>query len=585
MSSTLSRAAQFIIALTLLCLPLWILAAEIQVDARPDRVAMNESLQLVYTATGSLDDDPDFSPLSKDFEILSNQSGSNLSLINGDFSQTKTWTLELMPRRTGNLVIPPIRFGRDLSPARAVAVSAAPRRQASGESNADIFITANLQPDSPYVQQQSLLQVKLYRAINTASASLSEPVTNNGNLVIEKLGEDGSYPASHNGKRYQVVERNYALLPQASGELTIDPIQFEGQLASRSRFGFDPFSGGRRVRVESDPIVLQVKPIPASFNGQQWLPAKNLALTAHWSEIQPEFRAGEPVTRVIGVTATGLAASQLPEIEMKLPAGVRSYRDQPVLLARAELGGIVSEREDSIAIIPEQPGILRLPAVEIPWWNTTTDQLEIASLPAVEIAVLPALGDTVSASPDQPGDQSTLENPLLVEDRDSLPTNADQNSLPTTTNSASNLVAWLVATLMALGWIVTTFLWLKARNQSPDSIDPNSPRNIKKAIQRSCNKNDPRAAAAALLLWGKQRYPDKQPPSLEALANREQEPLSSHLKELAKNLYSSDASSWNGEQLWAAAKSASAAEMKTKPWRNKRSQQATLEPLNPVTKN
>ena len=589
MSNSPCRATQFISSLILLCLPMLLLAAEISVDARPDQVANNESFQLVYTATGSLDGDPDFSPLDQDFEILGNQSNSNISLINGDFSRTKTWTLELMPRRIGNLVIPPIRFGRDLSPARAVAVSAAAKRQPGAASNTDIFITASLEPQSPYVQQQVLLQVKLYRAINTASASLSEPNTGSGNLVIEKLGEDRSYPASHNGKRYQVVERNYALLPQASGAIHIDPIEFEGQLAGRSQFGFDPFGSGRRVRVESDPIGLQVKPIPTSFSGEHWLPAKQLALTAHWSQTLPEFRAGEPITRVIGITATGLAASQLPEIEMPLPAGVRSYRDQPVLLARAERGGIISEREDKVAIIPERPGILRLPAVEIPWWNTTTDQLEIASLPAVEIAVLPALGDNLAATAglDDATNQLSSEssaNPLADSESELLSQDDGQRSKGGINDSGYSTLPWIIAALMAAGWLITTWLWLKARNQSADTSNPNSKRNINRAVQLSCSKNEPRAAAAAMLQWGKLRYPNHPPPSLEALANREPEPLASRLKELAKILYSSGTQSWTGAALGASVKSAASVSEKSASFSAKLSRPLSLDPLNPVTK-
>ncbi|MBL4622097.1 MAG: BatD family protein, partial [Immundisolibacteraceae bacterium] len=477
--------------------------------------------------------------------------------------------------------------GRDLSPASAVAISNAPKRKPGGQSNADIFITASLEPKAPYVQQQALLQVKLYRAINTASASLSEPTTHGGSLVIEKLGEDRSYPASHNGKRYQVVERNYALLPQASGELNIDPIQFEGQLASRSRFGFDPFSGGRRVRVESDPITLQVKPIPGSFNGQQWLPAKNLALSAHWSQVQPEFRAGEPVTRVIGITAIGLAASQLPEIEIRLPDGVRSYRDQPVLMARAERGGIISEREDKIAIIPEQPGILRLPAIEIPWWNTTTDQLEIASLPAVEIAVLPALGDN-AGSIAVPGNQLSSENlagSSPNNNQDGLNNDAALATQIQSGGAEQSLLAWLIAAVMAAGWLITTLLWLKARSRSPESINPNSKRNVDRAVQLSCQKNDPRSAATALMQWGKLRYPDQPPPSLEALANREQDPLAADLQELAKSLYSHSASNWSGTSLAASIKSASSVGRKSEPLSTRFGQRSTLEPLNPPAKN
>jgi len=557
-----------------------LLAAQIDLRVLPDQVQMGDSLRLIYTATGSVDDEPDFSALTTDFEILTNQSSSKISLINGDYSRSKTWTLDLIPRRMGNLVIPPIPFGRDMSPAKAVAViDPGTARSENKKQAADIFIETELKPRSPYVQQQMLMKVTLYRAINVSSATLTDPTAggsgNSGDLIVEKLGEDRSYPANYNGRRYMVVERNYALLPQASGKITIEPLRFEGQVGSSNRFGFDAFGGGRRLRVESDPTIITVRPIPPTFPGDHWLPAKKLSLTAEWSESQPEFRAGEPVTRVLRITAEGLAASQLPEIDLPLPAGVRSYRDQPQLQAHAEGNVVVSQREEKIALIPEQPGILKLPAINIPWWNTTTNSLEIASLPAVEIAVLPAL----SGSNDQAAPIALIE-PLLPAPDLHSPAIVDPNSAategPPLQNSLARTTPWVIAALFALGWAITGYLWRRDRNQRSDKSGLQTNRELIRELHLACQANDKQLAAKALLAWGKLRHAGRPPPGLEALAIREDNDLTEQITLLAKSLYAETGHEWIGAPLWVAVSAAD------KPVNLRRApSQASLAPLNP----
>ena len=534
------------LTLTLALLSPRLQAAQINVEVLPDQVTLNESFQLKYTAIGSVDDDPDFSALDQDFEITNRQSSSSISIVNGEMSRTKTWTLQLMPRRKGNLVIPPVSFGKDISPARAIAVTDARQQQSSGR-DPDIFVTAEVEPKNPYVQQQALLTVKLYRAVNINSASLSEPAAPSGDLVIEKLGEDRSYPANRSGRSYMVIERNYALLPQASGAIELDPIQFDGQVVSRSRFGFDPFGGGRRVRALSDPVTLNVRPVPASFSGDLWLPAANLSLSAHWSEPQPELHVGEPVTRVIRITAEGLAASQLPEIELPLPAGVRSYRDQPILTARSELGGIVAEREEKIALIPESPGVLRLPAIQIPWWNTQTDRPEVATLPAVEIAILPAAGSTA---------QNPITAPIAGSGSEQIATVGTVT--PPVAPATTNRLPWLICGLLALGWLGSWWFWRNRYRQAldyrpADSTASPSLKGTVRQLKQACKQHDPRAASQALLAWGKLAFADQPPPSLESLALKLDAPLAEQVNSLARILYAPDSnstsSSWNGDAL------------------------------------
>jgi len=82
------------------------------VSARIDGtdISLNETLLLVLELTGdpASADRPDLSVLAADFDIVDRRSQSSVTQINGRRSERRTLTLRLLPRRAGELPIPPI---------------------------------------------------------------------------------------------------------------------------------------------------------------------------------------------------------------------------------------------------------------------------------------------------------------------------------------------------------------------------------------------------------------------------------------------------------------------------------------------
>ena len=70
-----------------------------------------------------------------------------------------------------------------------------------------------------YVQQLFTLKIKLHFLVELKSGNLSKPLL--ANAKIEKIGTDEKQSLIVNGRRYQVIEQNYAITPQESGELCL----------------------------------------------------------------------------------------------------------------------------------------------------------------------------------------------------------------------------------------------------------------------------------------------------------------------------------------------------------------------------
>lgn len=534
-------------------------AATITATADRDPVRLDESFTLVFAADGSVDADPDYRSLERDFDILHQSQSTNMSFINGRVSNTREWTLVLMPKRLGELVIPSIPFGSDRSPMLRVTVISAQHAQ-PGTRSEELFLEVDAQPRHAFVQAQILYTARLYRAVDIENATLSEPTLNDADAVIKKLGEDRTFQTQRDARRYHVVERRYVLFPQRSGTLTINPVVFQGQIVPQRRSFFSPRSSQTK-RVRSDAITLNIDPIPASFQGTTWLPARNLQLAEAWPQNPPQFMVGEPVTRTLSVVAEGLTSAQLPVINATVSPGIKQYPDQPVQEDKETHQGITGLREEKVALIPSEPGRLTLPAIEMPWWNTKTNTMEITRLPEQIILVEPGVGLTggVGTQPELPPETSPGSPGSLLPYVAQIPTGVH----------GLGIWPWL-AGFLAFGWLVTgVLLWRNRRGARSMSRDgrqnvAGNRRSVERNLKQACEGGDAQAAKAALLEWGKLQWPGNTPKTIGDIGERSSEPFCDELTRLNQALYSYESVMWKGEALWSALEQSIAQETKTR---------------------
>ncbi|MBF0271942.1 MAG: protein BatD [Magnetococcales bacterium] len=584
----------------ILTLPLW--AAEIQVRASREPVVQEESFSLIFSTAENPDGDPDFAPLSKDFEILDQGKSSNFQFINGHKSHSITWTLELMPKHNGEVTIPPLTFGKDRSTPITLKILPGKNKTATQTpgSDAELLVEAELSNPNPYRLEQTILTVRFLNAIPIAGASMPEPKLSSGDGVIEKLGTDQAYETERHQRHYLVSERRYALIPQRSGPLVIDPVPVTVQLPGQGKnsllkeFFNDPFiqnlpigpgRPGQTVRLATQAIHLDAKAQPASWpRGSAWLPAHRLMLMEKWSPDPPVFQVGEPVTRTITLMADGLSAAQLEEITLKDPQGIKLYPDRPILENQKEATGIIGKRIHTIAMIPTTPGEHLLPAIDIPWWNIDQQRQEVARLPERRITVLPASGTGSTPPPEarQPdtratpnpesrsvepasGNRSTTPETVNPVNPDRSPPSIPQSGAtspsvpPTDAHTLTGTWPW-VALMAILGWMITALLWWRGtrRHKAPasPSSDPlaaaaTQARQAEARLRAACLANDPKAAQAALIML--------------ALSEPLPGELADAIAQLQATLYGPTPFPWQGERLWTAWQSTRATAGQTSP--------------------
>lgn len=504
--------------------------ATAEITARVDRpdVELNESFTLELTSDDNIDLQPDVSVLEQDFYVGQGSQLSNTTIANGQIRRSKTWSYVLMPKRAGDITIPPIALGKEQSNAVKIVVSE-PSYEPPGE--AEVFVTTEVDFDETYVQAQLLLTTKIYRSVATRQPALRDPAVSGIEVLQELAGDDRSYEAVIDGTAYAVVERVIAIYPQESGELSLSPARFEARVLRNGRIT------GRKV-YESKPLTVTVLPIPAppaEFADADWLPARDVTLSESWSRDEDELVAGEPLTRRVTVSALGQLETQIPAPQPPSATGVNVYPDKPELTRRVEAGGIRGVRKDQYAVIGVTPGNVVLPAVELPWWNIGAARWEVARLPERAITVRSS-GE--ASPPVEPPKATTSEV-------------APPSAAPLATGGFWRRVSELLAAL----WLVTLFLWWWTsrpkqvrREPPPIPLHKQQSRSLKSA-RKAAMAGDAAAVRSALLEWSRLQWPDDAPRSLGALAARVNQPLSSELLALSRLSYGPADAEWNGADL------------------------------------
>ena len=498
---------------------LWTHLSWAELSATADRrtIAMGETLRL--TLLGDAGEQPaeiDLTPLNRDWEILSRSSATNARFVNGQNQVTRTLEMELAPLREGTLTIPSLTAGGRSTTPLAIRVNPEPVVAPGDEL---VLFEASVDDSSVYVQSEVILTVTLQQAINLDGGEISNfdiPYA-----VVENL-ERRSFQRRVGNRTWLVTELRYAVYPQKSGALRIPAIGFTAREVQpgRSLLGARL---GRRLRMASEPLEIDVKSVPTTFPGEVWLPARALTLEENWSIDPALLNVGDSTTRTLTLTARGLQGSQLPPLSsvqgaINIPE-LRFYPDQESIDQSELAEGLQGRRVQSEALVARSGGTWTLPEISVPWWNIETDRLEFATLPARTVVV------TAIQSADQTNDRTIA---------------------PSASTAGTTLPPWLWA-VSATGWLVSLalgmLLWLNRRKATGHSPTPGgataksgSVRQALVEIRKAAAQEDAALLRKAILQWADLHH-ERGFSSLEALARVSTESLAMRLRAVDRSLY------------------------------------------------
>ncbi len=449
-----------------------------------------DSVQLVVRDIGTRQSEtPDLSGLERDFHVLGVNTSSQYRFVNGQAQSWVDYQITLQPKRTGELIIPPIGIGQqrtDSIPISVRALSADMRRKI----DALVFYEMELSSDSVYVQSQLLLTRRLVYAdgVQLYGGQLETPVLDGAQVFA--LGEGQSSVIQRNGRTMGSYEQRYAIFPEQSGTLTLP-----SDAVTASVRVVDGMSTARKtVRISTQEQRIVVHPIPAEYPADQpWLPA--IAVTAS-VDFEPSpaqtVNVGDTIGRTLTVTVIGNTGTSVPPTALSPNEDEFKTYVQPTTIENETFGeNLVGYRIEAVDLVPITPGALGIPDTRITWWNTDTESVMTTEIPRRALSV-----EGLSIADSSPEPALAAKTPIK---------NTPQLG-GTVQSNANGLNAWTATSAVAILCLIG-FVWRKRQRRrmtiapATPSAAPRVPAPSLKQLIRSTKRMAPLALRSELAAY------------------------------------------------------------------------------------
>ena len=395
----------------------------------PGVVAADETFRIVFTADGRMSD---FEwPGTDDFDVVwgpQKGSMSSTSIVNGKRTSThqETVTYLLQPRKTGTFTLPGATASVDKNSVSSstlkievVAAGGQTQTQPQGNSggsqsgqqtqperrenndpavtgtvsNQDIFLRLTLNKTNVVKGEPITATLKLYTRTDIAGFEDIKFPTFNGfwskeTVTVNNLEFNRE---NVNGTIYNAaLVRQYALIPQQSGTLTIDPAEMVCQLRVRTSSGsplsiFDDFFDQYqtiRKRISTPSIQVKVRDLPAGAPASFAGGVGDFKVSAKMSK--EGIKSNEAASLIVTISGNGnLSMLEAPKVDFPPDFEVYDLKSTD----KTSASGTSGSKTFEFPFIPRSHGDFVIPSIEYTYYDNAHGKYVTTSTGDIPVSV------------------------------------------------------------------------------------------------------------------------------------------------------------------------------------------------------
>ena len=292
------------------------------------------------------------------------------------------------------------------------------------------------------------------------------------------------------GVTYAGITETYTIYPQQPGDFRLPPAHVTVPYANAPP--------KTTVAVVPMPSFVFHADVPAAAQSLDYfLPTSDLVMQQKWSAPLKNLRSGDSIERTIVVTATRMQAMLIPPLPLEAPSGIRIYEEEPVVEDKKTDRGdfLYGRRVQSTKYLIQKAGDYTLPAIELTWWNLSTNRPVKATLPAIHF--------TAAENPNYVSELPPEPEPVPVAPR-------KQRGFWAQYKLWMRVIIPCFILFFILSWMGGRYMpriygRLKARQQQRAHSEQAYFHNL----LRSCRQNDPQHAYDWLVKWHTLAHPNR----------------------------------------------------------------------------
>jgi len=399
-------------------------------------VAVGQEFQLDYSinANGSNFIPPSFSG----FEVSGPSTSQSVSIVNGSYSQSITYSYVLVPKAEGTFTIGPASItcgGKTITsnsltlkvvkgaPGNSSQPSASSSQPGNNNSsaptditgeNGNIFIRILPSKTKVYEGEEVTATVKIYTKLSIESVQVTDAPAFSGfyseDVTPNNKGQLAPTKEVVNGATYMAATlKQNVLFPQHTGKIKIEPLTAECLIDQpvKTNNPFAQFFGGSYKRVQynvkSESSGVEVMPLPKTekpFSGAVG------EFTIKGEIDKNKVKANDAVNLTITISGNG-NLKLIDTLPIRFPPDFDRYDPKITDHFTINALGVSGTRTYSYLLVPRHPGNYKIPPIEFTYFNPKKKGYVSLAIPEMNLDV--AKGDNNNSS-------VTVSGPVNKED-------------------------------------------------------------------------------------------------------------------------------------------------------------------------
>lgn len=425
----------------------WTVSAQnsIRVEA-PDVVAVNEQFNVTFIIEGEKSPSNFSWTVGDNFQLVwgpQKGTSSYTRIIDGKHSSSRqtTFTYILMPKATGTFTLPPASATVDGEPIGSVPTAiqvvadgntagAARGGNASGSGSAqqerkgdsssamgdigrdDLFLRLSLSRSSAVLGEPITATLKLYQRVDIAGFENAKFPTFNGFWSQETYSPTNIEfrRESMDDKIYNTaVLRSWMLIPQQTGNITIDPAELVCLVNVRTNSGFsnsifDSFFQDEYVRIRkriaTPASTVRVSPLPSGQPGSFGGGVGNFGISARLTN--NSLKTHDAASLIVTVSGRG-NVSLLEEPKVNFPPDFEVYDTKTTENSDKSTGRTSGSKSFEFPFIPRSAGDFTIPPIEYSYYDVNAGKYVTLHTNPLEVKVAKGKVSDVSSPVVQSG--------------------------------------------------------------------------------------------------------------------------------------------------------------------------------------
>lgn len=213
------------------------------------------------------------------------------------------------------------------------------------------------------------------------------------------------------GQTYAGVEQVYHVFPYSEDDIVFPSLNIQVETPPEGEYK----GVVRSIKSAEKPI--RVKPVPPSFDREQWLVTTGLQVTDNWSGNTRQVKVGDVLQRRITRTASSTVSELIPPIAWDSLPDVSLYPARNSVQNNKTRTAFSATRTETMRYLFEKEGTVTIPEIVFTWYHPYQEQLYKRTLKAItfdvqanpDLGILESIRDSLAA-------QQAAETPLEVEE-------------------------------------------------------------------------------------------------------------------------------------------------------------------------